>query len=54
MLDPKLTNRKQEYELLNQMQIELRASVTFLDINVVQTLLGKVIYSTHPLSDEWR
>ena len=53
-LRPKLTTGMQDYELLNQMQIELRATVTLLDINVMQTLLGKVKYSTHPLSDEWR
>lgn len=46
---PKLTDRIRQHELVNQMQIELRVPVTLLDINVVQTLLGKVKYSTHPL-----
>lgn len=45
----KLTDRIQQYELVNQMQIEFKVPVTLLDINVMQTLLGKVKYSTHPL-----
>ena len=43
-----------ECELINHMQSESRTTVTLLNINDMQTLLGKVKYSMHPLSDGWR